>query len=977
MSSDHEAVSGASLGLGGTTAASEFQGLDPRDRARFDVGDGARYEDGGLLGRGGMGEVRAVHDRRLGRLVALKITREDRPRARERVVGEAVLTARLEHPGIVPVYGAGRTAEGLPYYTMPVVRGRSLAQAVAATTDLAARLRLVRHFIDACQAVAFAHSRGVLHRDLKPANIMVGEFGETLVVDWGLAIELERAQSARPVGTRDFAAPEQIAGESVDVRADIFGLGATLEAILHGDEAPPPDLAAVVRKAKAPAPDDRYPTAAALAADVEAWFEGRRVDAYRYSTWELARRLLRTHAVPVAIAAGAVVAVAVALAVGFAQTSTERDRALLAEDQANEARVRSESNLRAALIARALDAAARDQRAQAEILAAEALVLGEHPVARGILAQFGGRPRPRMLARWELPHCRRAAVEPGTDRVVCPTSAGIALGTLADPERHLLPDVDVFHATFFGGGAGVVASTTVPDLILWDGEASRRVPADRQRFTLEIQPGTDRVFGLEGGELHVIEVDGSIRPLFACPPDGLAPRAFDVAVSGRTAMWCVGVGVGVRDAVDGGPLRWMAAYDPALGIPLEVRLSEPHADLVVTATVDHRLVVQEVATGRTVRQLHPEGGVVGDVRIRGDRLAVSSSEGDVEVWSLADGTRVARLPATGARLEWREDDVLRVIEDQAVSDWWIPAAARPHRFPSDSGLSAVDFSADGALIATAHGDGRLRVVDARDGRLVGEKRLHTSVHKDVAFSPDGTLLVSGMAESEGLRVTRLDDFSTTLLPEDKPIRRVAWWGPRTLVGAAYGPNLRAWDVTGVPKRVDPGVQSACYDLESGPMGKLVAFEKDGRIVEVDDDGAHTLGTSADGRGLARADGLVALIETRRLRLFGPGGERSFDFPGATSSDVAVSPDGRWVAVGLIDGTVAVWSADDGTIVATLRGHDARIGGLDFDGSDWLATAGWDGDVRVWSLADLRAPAVPLAAAMREAWGREVDEILLR
>lgn len=166
--------SGGSLGLGDAAVD---------ERSAFTAEEAERYQQGGLIGWGGMGEVRAAFDRRLNRLVALKVPRSDAAGPRARLVDEATLTASLEHPGIVPIYGAGQSDDGRPYYTMPVVRGRSLGAAIAAGD----RLQHVRSFLDVCDAVAFAHDRGVLHRDLKPSNVLVGDFGETLVVDWGLA----------------------------------------------------------------------------------------------------------------------------------------------------------------------------------------------------------------------------------------------------------------------------------------------------------------------------------------------------------------------------------------------------------------------------------------------------------------------------------------------------------------------------------------------------------------------------------------------------------------------------------------------------------------------------------------------------------------------------------------------------------------------------------------------------------------------
>jgi eukaryotic-like serine/threonine-protein kinase len=145
-----------------------------------------RYVIDGELGSGGQAVVFAARDSALNRDVALKTARDTHDAA-DGFVREARITGQLEHPGIVPVHELGRTAKGQLYCTQKLVRGRTLRAALEQATTLDARLKLLPHFIDLCHAVAYAHSRGVVHRDLKPENVMVGEFGETVVLDWGVA----------------------------------------------------------------------------------------------------------------------------------------------------------------------------------------------------------------------------------------------------------------------------------------------------------------------------------------------------------------------------------------------------------------------------------------------------------------------------------------------------------------------------------------------------------------------------------------------------------------------------------------------------------------------------------------------------------------------------------------------------------------------------------------------------------------------
>lgn len=338
------------------------------------------YEISSELGRGGMGRVLLARDRRLGRTVAVKELLGGRsPEARRRFVREALLTARLQHPAIVPVYEAGRWRGGEPFYAMKLVEGRTLAELFRDAGALADRLALLPHLIAVAEAVAYAHDRRVVHRDLKPNNVLVGPFGETVVVDWGLARDLaaddpaegavlaaaevagDRTVAGTVMGTPHFMAPEQARGEAVDERADVWALGAmlyfllagapphagssgreALQAAADGKVAPveelasdaPPELVAVVAKAMAPAPEDRYPDAGALAADLRRFETGQLVSAHRYSTRELLRRFLRRHRAEVAVAAVLSMALVAAVVLGFLGirrqarvAETQRDRA--------------------------------------------------------------------------------------------------------------------------------------------------------------------------------------------------------------------------------------------------------------------------------------------------------------------------------------------------------------------------------------------------------------------------------------------------------------------------------------------------------------------------------------------------------------------------------------------------------------------------------------------------------------------------
>jgi serine/threonine protein kinase len=267
-------------------------------RAVIDEPDvaGTRYELLEPVGRGGMGVVWRARDRQLERDVALKVVATPDAESAKLLASwlerEAKVLARLEHPGIVPVHDVGLLADGRVYYAMKLVRGARLDALVKSGLPIPERFRI---FARIAEAVAFAHSRHVLHRDLKPANVMVGEFGEVLVLDWGLA----HAQPGQRVGTPGFMAPESERGEAADERADVYSLGKLLEALAI----PGRPMKAIVGKATAPRAADRYAGAAELAADVEAFQRGAPVSALPESVLVKLERIYRSCRVAIWIVA--------------------------------------------------------------------------------------------------------------------------------------------------------------------------------------------------------------------------------------------------------------------------------------------------------------------------------------------------------------------------------------------------------------------------------------------------------------------------------------------------------------------------------------------------------------------------------------------------------------------------------------------------------------------------------------------------
>ena len=437
---------------------------------------------------GGLGEVFVARDTELNREVALKEIQDqfaDDSVYRARFEFEAEVTGGLEHPGIVPVYGLGHTVDGRPFYAMRFIKGESLKVAIhrfheadqQPGRDSGERMMALRallgRFLDVCDAVAYAHGRGVLHRDLKPGNIMLGRYGQTLVLDWGLAkaldhplvsanepdselplrppsdSALELTQAGRIIGTPAYMSPEQAAGNLVELgpHSDVYCLGATLyhlltshapfehedlgevcKRVISGDFPRPrllspriaPALEAVCLKAMALKPEDRYLSVEALRADLERWLADEPVSAWREPLSIRAHRWLRRHRTAVTAAVSLFILTAVGLVV-----AVERERKIAQQV----ARATAESNRR------------RDQTLQA----VDALVIGVKMVrAQPSVPEYQGD-----LAKsyGSLGYIQSEAAD--SNRAADFLRVAIELGSRMAAEQPDDPDLQEILATFY------------------------------------------------------------------------------------------------------------------------------------------------------------------------------------------------------------------------------------------------------------------------------------------------------------------------------------------------------------------------------------------------------------------------------------------------------------------------------------------------------------------------------------------------
>jgi serine/threonine protein kinase/tetratricopeptide (TPR) repeat protein len=353
-----------------------------------------RYDVRREIARGGMGKILEAWDRRHRRRVALKVRLRGSVAIEARFAREVLLTARLQHPSIVALYDTGVLPSGEPFFVMKLIEGRSLAEVARDAHTLPRRLALLPHLLAITEALAYAHEQRIIHRDLKPANVLIGTFGETVVIDWGLAKDLDATDEPRDpapdhdtpdvitivghaLGTPHYMPPEQARGDVVDERGDVYALGALLYHVLAGappyaastartsreilvallagppaqlaQQAPglPADLVTIVDKAMARDPAARYGSARDMARDLQRFAQGRLVGAHSYSTSTLIRRWLWRYRAILAMVATLVIGIGVTAGLSIRRIERERDRAdlerLAAEEGNRSARAHSDA----------------------------------------------------------------------------------------------------------------------------------------------------------------------------------------------------------------------------------------------------------------------------------------------------------------------------------------------------------------------------------------------------------------------------------------------------------------------------------------------------------------------------------------------------------------------------------------------------------------------------------------------------------
>ncbi|QDU49628.1 serine/threonine-protein kinase [Gimesia panareensis] len=918
--------------------------------------------------KGGLGEVSVAEDTELGREVALKEIQSqfaDDDISRLRFVLEAEVTGGLEHPGIVPIYGLGQYDDGRPYYAMRFIRGDSLKEAADRFHGLSPKgaakdqtldfesiefRKLLGRFVDVCNAIEYAHSRGVLHRDLKPGNIMLGKYGETLVVDWGLAKVKGRDDATRTegettltprsgsgsaptqmgsaIGTPAFMPPEQAAGrlDALGPASDVYSLGATLYYLLTGQPpvtgenlgevlkrveagefaAPrnvkrdiPKPLEAICLKAMARSPQERYVSPQALADDLERYLADERVSAFSEPLLIRTRRWIRKHPGGVS-ALAATVLVGLISSILVSTVVSGKNRELGA---ANTALTESEKVARHAQ----QDAeSARDEARTAQSLTEQALKSAESQ---------------KRFARRSLYSSTMVAAQNSIW-----TPEGYARG------KELLAEVR--------------PQLGETDMRGWEWHYLNSLPDPRGR---------------------VIHDSGTPVYALSCSPDGK-----HLAIAGTGAVQIV-------EFDSGAVVRMLATHENIRVWSLSWSPSGSH----IAAVYNKSLQIWNVETGAEQSHLTGHTGKVRDLDWSPDgrRIVTASRDKSIRTWNVETGESLLTIAAHNASVncvDWSTDGSRLVSgsDDKTIGVW---DANTGKSLVTVQGISTevqcVHFSPDDQRIASSSGgdsDNAVMVWDAMTGENLNTLEDSVAYVTWVEWSPDGSKLLTCQFRRGG-RFTGLSadvwDSSTgthirRFLGHESAIYGCGWLPDgQHCVTASFDGTVRGWELEIEKREPDlTGHEQRVRTLAWSPDGTRIAtasFDKTCKIWDLfskqeiltftgHEDQVYCVDWHPDGSRLASCG------SERIFHIWNAEDGNVLHTVEATNTgeinQIAWSPDGTLIATAADDKTVRVFRASTGTEVNRfeLKDYALAIAWSD-DGGRIAAVAA--GEASVWNVDD--------------------------
>jgi len=949
--------------------------------------------------RGGMGRVLVVHDERLDRQVAMKelLTETDyvpeptHPSPRRytasmaaRFIREAQVAGRLEHPSIVPVYELGQSEDGRLYYTMKLVRGKTLHDTLKQRKSLEERLKLLPHFESLCQAIAYAHSRGVIHRDIKPANVMLGEFGETVLLDWGIAkiksledvseeklrenisdlnkerpledLEAETKAGMR-LGTPHYMAPEQARGDvaSVDERSDVYALGSVLYELLTGKTPfsgkttheilqkvvhsnpvsvlktvsdAPPELVMICEKAMRKESAERYQTAVELAEDIQRFINGSLVRAYNYSMKEILSRYYRKHRAMVNTVAAFAVALMVVGIYSYVSIVQSRNRERAQREVAERQGYLTQLGLMQAAIE------ARDY-------------FTANKVAEQTLPSQRGWEWSYLLNRAnpEL----RTVMTPQGDRICAIAYApdGTVLATASDEGTVALWDSETGGLKCTCEGQAVLSS-------------SGRFSPDGKWLAGACLEGTVRVWATDSGKrVHTLSGHKDKALWAEFTPDG--NRIISASLDGTARIWNVHSGETVATLDAGaGPLYKVACAPNGKDLAL---MSDEGQTVVFEMPGNVRRFICE---GREA-VFSPDGKWLATCGKDFTALWDTATGSEIQRWTVPEQTLIAvHFSSDASRLLTAgKDGIARLYE---IASW-----KELRQFDHGTSLREAAFSHNGSVIITCAYDNTFAAWEAASGFLLNRMAGQGRFLWGVDFTHDGSRMLTSSNEEYFQVWDPLYQTGRRFLTACAPRTDKLAVCEKTQQMAALGANGAA-HVLSYAKADNHDIYTANPVLLG--QGSL-ALSENGLYL------AAVLDTfSAVVWNLSSHDVLHLLKHDSRIThiAFDPAGQRlatacengtvhlwdlalgkplhHFDAHTGSAFAVCFSPDGRYLASGGMDGKAILWNLADGAQAWSIQAHKATIKSVAFspDGKR-LLTASDDRTACVWEAATGKGVAV--------------------
>ncbi len=725
----------------------------------------------------------------------------------------------------------------------------------------------------------------------------------------------------------------------------------------------PPDLRGIIEQALRDDPEQRYADAHELALDLGRFLDGHRVAAYDYSTFELLRRVVKAWRAPLAVAGAAALLLGAVGISAWVGTTRARDRAIVAEGETRSALELSDRDLASSLEGQAAVALGSGRVPEAEVLAAHSLVARESPVARGVLVAAGSAPHPRLLQVAPMPSC--AGVRLGATLLFCLQPDGM--------------DVRGDDGALLWRAAG-----SVEDVV----EEGRYVVLTRRDMALEVRaratgevlhsfrelPGnTGLEVAFDGSAVGLANGDGAVvvdlasMTITRTTPCSMAAPATAMALgSGRAWVMCRGREI-ISIASD-----QLSSLGAQTAGPYEPAVLAASGGVLLAGTARGWVIALDGLSGallarHQVADLHIDGLLPVDGAAR---VAVTQGRAGIRIWDALRGIEEVRLPGPTRAQALAGPGVLR-IAGHDLRSWQLPVAVRPRRFQAPTGLAALAVSPDGGLVAVARGDGAVTAWSTSDGGVRLDRAWQDRVAKWVAFSGDGRRLLGAALGDATTRVWDTEDWTESVRGEGHLCRRMAELADGRTWCAGYGDRISVQEGDALSYMPLP---TPIFDAATTSDAEVSYWlAEDGRVLCLRSGrpSPEALFTEPGARAIGASDsGRLALLFERELAITDEGGlviaRIGLGIRGA--SDLALSPDARWAAVGTLDGRVELFDVARATLVASLQGHTERVGALAFTAdSAGLYSGDWSGTVLRWDLTRVETAPEAMLAEVETTW----------